>query len=234
MNPSKTNTSSSKNSTGSSSDQRTTSTRPNSESEYSCRSSSHLDVHDDMVELGGPGFVQIIHKYLVQHGEICIPKGFVREYGDEDDEDNGDSEGDGESEEIRADITRKGKISITPGGLETQERAIAVQRDFKSSNNYPFFTIGIQPSYVDHKYLPIPSYFEGKEELKELENIKLKVVPNYGRSWIVHLPTWGQAHGTRFSKGVSKFLKDNEVKVGDVCVFEMVTKKTARVHILRS
>ncbi|KAI3908824.1 hypothetical protein MKW98_029374 [Papaver atlanticum] len=159
------------------------------------------------------------------------------EAGDNDDSE--DDSNDEEREEFRDGPVRKKNRSITRGGLRTQERAIEIEKGFKSLRNNPFFTIGLQPSYVSHKFLPIPANFEGKEELWKLENIRLDVVPN-GGSWIVFLITMGRGQGIRFSKGVPRFLKDNNLKEGDVCLFEMVAKKKsgfyeyARVHIFRS
>ncbi|RZC67555.1 hypothetical protein C5167_011242 [Papaver somniferum] len=167
---------------------------------------------------------------------------YVEASDDNDDNDeSGDDSDDEECEQIRVGLTREKNRSITARGLETHDRAIGIKRGFKSSKQYPFFAIGLQPSYVNHKYLPIPSDFEGKEELGKLETISLNVVEDYGRSWIVHIFTNGRdLQGIRFCKGVSRFLRDNNLKEGDVCVFEMVTKKKsssieyARVHIFRS
>ncbi|XP_026434992.1 B3 domain-containing transcription factor VRN1-like isoform X2 [Papaver somniferum] len=159
----------------------------------------------------------------------------------DDNDESGDDSDDEECGQIRVGLTREKNRSITARGLETHDRAIGIKRGFKSSKQYPFFAIGLQPSYVDHKYLPIPSDFEGKEELGKLETIRLDVVEEYGRSWIVHVFTNGRdLQGIRFCKGVSRFPRDNNLKEGDVCVFEMVTKKKsssikyARVHIFRS
>ncbi|XP_026388049.1 putative B3 domain-containing protein At5g66980 [Papaver somniferum] len=125
---------------------------------------------------------------------------------DGDNDDSEDDSNDEEREEFRDDPVRKKNRSITHGSLRTQERAIEIERGFKSSRNNPFFTIGLQPSYVSHKFLPIPANFEGKEELRKLENIRLDVVPN-GGSWIVFLITMGRGQGIRFIKVFLGFLK---------------------------
>ncbi|KAI3888881.1 hypothetical protein MKX03_036065, partial [Papaver bracteatum] len=72
---------------------------------------------------------------------------------DSDNDDSEDDNNDEEREEFRDDPMRKKNRSITHGGLRTQERAIEIERGFKSSRNNPFFAIGLQPSYVSHKFL---------------------------------------------------------------------------------
>ncbi|MCL7034025.1 hypothetical protein MKW94_006106 [Papaver nudicaule] len=137
-------------------------------------------------------------------------------------------------------LPRKHRLSMTRGGLRTQERAFEVNMSFESPEKYPFYTVGLQSSYIFHKYLPVPATFEGKEVLGKMDNMRLEVVPNDGRSWVVHSSGPRQGHVIRFSRGVAKFLRDNNLREGDVCVFEWVTKKKAcvyeyaRVHIFRS
>ncbi|KAI3888885.1 hypothetical protein MKX03_036069 [Papaver bracteatum] len=157
---------------------------------------------------------------VLKYEEISQFKVRICQLSDEDgdNDDSEDDKNDEEREEFRDDPMRKKNRSITHGGLRTQEREIEIERGFKSSRNNLFFAIGLQPSYVSHKFLPIPANFEGKEELRKLENIRLDVVPN-GGSWIVFLITMGRGQGIRFSKGVPRFLKDNNLKEGDMTEF---------------
>ncbi|KAL6993679.1 60S ribosomal protein L7-like 1 [Sarracenia purpurea var. burkii] len=104
------------------------------------------------------------------------------------------------------------KESATPNvGFRALQRA----RDFKSES--PFFTISMKSSYV---YGSVTLYIPRDFAQKYLwwENVILQV--SDGRTWSVKL--YRAMRGDQFSLGWVSFVQDNNLKVGDVCVFELI------------
>nr|XP_010315610.1 uncharacterized protein LOC101244431 isoform X3 [Solanum lycopersicum] len=88
---------------------------------------------------------------------------------------------------------------------------------FKSKN--PFIISFMQPSYVSASFnLSIPLKFARKYFLENNGNLVLRV-PGIG-SWSVKC-TLGMTNG-KVGSGWKAFVQDNKLKVGDVCVFEVL------------
>ncbi|XVF15648.1 hypothetical protein REPUB_Repub09cG0172600 [Reevesia pubescens] len=110
--------------------------------------------------------------------------------------------------------------------LTSHEKAIAIQRarDFKSEN--PFFKVVMQPAYLKYgcsvniPYKFVKTYLDEKED-----QVILQV--SDGRNWIVkfsvNVVTSGQ-HKAKFSHTWKDFARDNNLEVGDVCVFELINR----------
>ncbi|KAI4313559.1 hypothetical protein L6164_026524 [Bauhinia variegata] len=98
--------------------------------------------------------------------------------------------------------------------LTATEKTEALKRakSFRSEN--PFFTLIIQPSYVSNNSpLNIPSKFVEEHMEKKQGTVILEVLG--GRTWSATYI------GHKMCSGWYKFARDNNLKVGDVCVFEM-------------
>lgn len=102
-------------------------------------------------------------------------------------------------------------------------RALISASSFKSEN--PFFKVVMQPSHVSGKcYLVMPIKFAKRHLKKECGVVQLEVLD--GRTWPARykIPIIGV--------GWEKFVMDNGLNVGHVCVFEMIGR-TFKVHIFR-
>ncbi|XP_065878967.1 B3 domain-containing protein Os03g0620400-like isoform X3 [Euphorbia lathyris] len=119
-------------------------------------------------------------------------------------------------------IQRENKTSSTNKKLIKEEKKKVVEKalsNFQPEN--PSFTIIIQPSYVD-SFLVIPSRFAKKYINKEVANIILNSVDQ--RTWSVDYVEIkiGGLKVARLCRGWRKFVEDNHLKVGDVCIFELI------------
>uniref|UniRef100_A0A151UHX6 B3 domain-containing protein Os11g0197600 family n=1 Tax=Cajanus cajan TaxID=3821 RepID=A0A151UHX6_CAJCA len=80
----------------------------------------------------------------------------------------------------------------------------------------PFFTLVMKPTYIIGYYLDIPREFS-KQYLKRTHAVVILEVLD-GRSWPVIYSA------PRINGGWQKFASENNLKVGDVCVFELIQK----------
>ncbi|WVY96619.1 hypothetical protein V8G54_028770, partial [Vigna mungo] len=107
-----------------------------------------------------------------------------------------------------------------------QTKAREVACNFISCN--PFFTVAIKPSLAMEYRLYVPD-LEGIIEKK-----KYVVLQRGERLWKVKL-LYNKGCFSRYSfgAGVHLFLTENELKVGDVCIFELISKKNCifKVHV---
>lgn len=113
-----------------------------------------------------------------------------------------------------------------------RQRAIELGDEFQSEN--PFFTIVLQPSYITHKYLPIPASFDQTHMFSLGKRIKAQTEEKEGY-WLLSFP---KNYLGRLTVGVGSFLKDNDLVVGDVITMELMQEITsiyldAKVHIFR-
>ncbi|KAK3412462.1 hypothetical protein EUGRSUZ_I01211 [Eucalyptus grandis] len=111
---------------------------------------------------------------------------------------------------------------------EENARLEAVKETFTS--DFPFFMSYMRRSTVEKaKLLPVPSKFAKEHFLWRRTNIVLRDAE--GQTWKVAHHCNGKRH--YFSRGWRAFLYDNELKIGDVCIFEVRNKKEVQVHIYR-
>ncbi|XP_074321615.1 B3 domain-containing protein Os04g0386900-like [Silene latifolia] len=97
----------------------------------------------------------------------------------------------------------------------------------------PFFDVTMCKSYIQN-HLPLPTKFI---ELLP-ENVSVPVILTHGsRSWTIKYSSH-QYSQKRFYKGWKKFVDDNMLKIGDVCLFEIIschaTLIKLKVQILRA
>ncbi|MCL7052189.1 hypothetical protein MKW94_021466 [Papaver nudicaule] len=101
---------------------------------------------------------------------------------------------------------------------------------FKPEN--PFFKLIIQASHIK-RGVTVPAVFAAAH-LTSITQIMITVRVSDGRSWevkyIFRAPT-----ERRLSQGWNKFAADNDLKEGDVCVFELIDREKIElnVHIFR-
>ncbi|KAL6285873.1 hypothetical protein ACE6H2_010263 [Prunus campanulata] len=100
---------------------------------------------------------------------------------------------------------------VTESGTD---RALQRARAFRSE--YPSSTVVMHPSYIRARYLNVGAKFIKKHLLnRSRDNAILRV--SDGRTWPVSLGQQGK--GVRFQTGWMKFVQDNQLEIGDVCVF---------------
>ncbi|XP_027364811.1 B3 domain-containing transcription factor VRN1-like [Abrus precatorius] len=97
-------------------------------------------------------------------------------------------------------------------GSSAWERANA----FHSEN--PFFIREMHPSYVQKYFLVIPGHFIKSSQPEGDDSVTLCVSEE--RSWGVKFKTNRNNEQVMFTTGWMNFVKDNNLKIGDVCVFE--------------
>ncbi|PIA56140.1 hypothetical protein AQUCO_00700471v1 [Aquilegia coerulea] len=98
----------------------------------------------------------------------------------------------------------------------------------KQKDGVRSFRVVIKASYLG--YLRIPTHFTKRYLTDSLRNLTLEV--SEGHRWLVGCILY-RGHGIRLSKGWKMFVKENSLKVGDVCVFEMIKHALWKVHISR-
>ncbi|XP_047319135.1 B3 domain-containing protein Os03g0620400-like [Impatiens glandulifera] len=105
-------------------------------------------------------------------------------------------------------------IGLVP--MEVKMTAIKRVSSFKS--DHPFFVIFMSPSYVSGKYrLYLPAQFV-RTYLRHLPaSVTLRISDE--RIWLVGS---GGKGPEKFSLAWGSFARDNKLKVGDVCVFELI------------
>ncbi|KAG5535734.1 hypothetical protein RHGRI_023482 [Rhododendron griersonianum] len=110
-------------------------------------------------------------------------------------------------------------VKMLSATANMNSRALERARDFKSKK--PFFTVHMQPSYVSGKSsLNMPLNFVKKYLGHHHKNISLKI--SDGMIWSVRsYPSF--VNGKR-SLAWRQFARDNNLKVGDICIFELMSK----------
>ncbi|XP_039012466.1 putative B3 domain-containing protein Os03g0621600 [Hibiscus syriacus] len=108
-------------------------------------------------------------------------------------------------------------------------KALQIASAFKSEN--PFFVIVLQPSYVNSNRVCIPTNF-ARQYLSKMHNEVILLLSN-GKSWPVICSQYrtGPKPHVKFGTGWRKFSVDNNLEVGDACVFELVEGAESSMNI---
>ncbi|KAL6224715.1 hypothetical protein ACLB2K_003570 [Fragaria x ananassa] len=110
--------------------------------------------------------------------------------------------------------------------------ATALQRAkaFKSEN--AFIMIFMEPSYIDRYSVSIPFRFVMNFAKFRQQAVKLLVGD---RSWPARLNVFSLYGKAKISSGWHEFVKENHLRLGDVCIFELmkVNDLVPKVHIFR-
>ncbi|KAH7850740.1 hypothetical protein Vadar_002284 [Vaccinium darrowii] len=112
--------------------------------------------------------------------------------------------------------------SRTPAKMQSltanvNSTALERAQNFKAKN--PFFVVQMQPSYITQS-LEIPRSFVKNYLRNNQKNIILQI--SDGTTWSARCYT--QTMKGRCRLGWASFVLDNNLKVGDACVFELVSK----------
>ncbi|KAL1295773.1 hypothetical protein HN51_056615 [Arachis hypogaea] len=126
--------------------------------------------------------------------------------------------------------TMRGEKNVTTSlSLNWPREPRAREEANKFVSNNPFFTVLIKPSHITQYLLSIPG-LEGYVD-KEVKYVKLE---NGDRSWPVKMLSCSKTPSNRFlSAGWNLFAQENELKPGDVCIFELVNMQDLvfKVHV---
>ncbi|KAF4380717.1 hypothetical protein CsatB_024445 [Cannabis sativa] len=136
-----------------------------------------------------------------------------------------DSPSKSSGDEFATTTPKKMKYGIpkTMKTLNTIERAIALQRTNAFTSEHPFFKMVMQPYYILGKNLNFPHLFaQIYLNNNRFCDVTLKV-QNKNKTW--HVKYAYREHKSaapRFQGGWRSFVVDNNLKVGDVCVFVLL------------
>ncbi|KAJ4843259.1 hypothetical protein Tsubulata_009862 [Turnera subulata] len=112
-------------------------------------------------------------------------------------------------------------------------RALSRASAFKSTN--PFFKVVMQPSFVQDGYrLAVPSGFAREHFPKRSgDNDIILSLSDTARTWRAnyYLNIEREKTRVRFFGGWKEFVEDNNMGVGDVCVFELINEKYMMFHV---
>ncbi|KAL4653426.1 hypothetical protein ACB092_01G302500 [Castanea dentata] len=101
-----------------------------------------------------------------------------------------------------------------------KDRALQRVRAFESKN--PFFMVVMQPSYVyPGDSLSIPSSF-AKKYMRKMSGEFVILRYFNGGTCSVKFSFYKAQTKAKFRQGWKKFARDNNLKVGDVCIFELI------------
>ncbi|KAI3984617.1 hypothetical protein MKX01_003980 [Papaver californicum] len=111
------------------------------------------------------------------------------------------------------------------------QATLEAAEEFKSEN--PFFKIVMQASYIERQLVRVPVVF-ATSHFTNITQMMITLRVSDGRTWEVGYVSRAP-NERRLSQGWRKFVVDNELKEGDVCVFELVDRKKFKmnVHIFR-
>ncbi|XVE82718.1 hypothetical protein DITRI_Ditri16bG0028500 [Diplodiscus trichospermus] len=129
------------------------------------------------------------------------------------------------------------KACETAPQISLKARKRAHQRALAFTSENPFFVVVLQPSYIRMDALHISNQFASRHFNGTLTNVDVILCLSNGKSWPVeyHQRSTGNQNG-RICNGWRFFVRDNNLKVGDVCVFEMTdySKICFKVTIFRA
>ncbi|OMO60046.1 hypothetical protein CCACVL1_24433 [Corchorus capsularis] len=113
-------------------------------------------------------------------------------------------------------------------------KALQLARAFRSEN--PSFTVVMQPSYVHTSLVCIPENFAMRyfKKMQPKMNHEVLLCLSDGKSWPVkYYQLTDTGRSAKFCCGWKQFALDNDLEVGNVCVFEMVAETSFKVTIYR-
>ncbi|KAI3966130.1 hypothetical protein MKW92_019971 [Papaver armeniacum] len=111
------------------------------------------------------------------------------------------------------------------------QATLEAAEDFTSEN--PFFKVVMQASYIEGQLMRVPAVF-ATSHLRNITETTITLMVSDGRTWKVRYVSRSPTD-KRLSHGWCKFVADNDLKEGNVCVFELIDRKKIEmiVHIFR-
>ncbi|KAF8019542.1 hypothetical protein BT93_G0281 [Corymbia citriodora subsp. variegata] len=117
------------------------------------------------------------------------------------------------------------------GGPKSSWPLSSFESTSKFDLEYPFFKVKVKPSYVNHYKVNVPRSFimQHIREIKEIVTLR-----HSDRTWPVKLRSYPS--GATFSAGWIAFVRGTHLRVGNVCVFELIDRVDIvfRVYIFSS
>ncbi|KAI4357357.1 hypothetical protein L6164_001310 [Bauhinia variegata] len=111
---------------------------------------------------------------------------------------------------------RKGKVSNTKKSSDLEKAS-----QFRSEN--PRFSVVMQPSYVNRYILNLPSNFS-KQHMGAKNGCASLMVSGESRTWTIKYHFNLATKQSILTTGWKAFARDNKLKVGDICVFELINR----------
>ncbi|ONH96658.1 hypothetical protein PRUPE_7G144000 [Prunus persica] len=112
------------------------------------------------------------------------------------------------------------ETSMHPLATTSTGKTIALQRDNSFNSEKPFFKVALWNSYMDRGVMCLPKNFVKTHLTRHRANVTLRV--SDGRTWPVNLIFEGERG--KLGGGFMAFCRDNNLKVGDMCVFVLINK----------
>ncbi|KAK4603640.1 hypothetical protein RGQ29_012233 [Quercus rubra] len=126
------------------------------------------------------------------------------------------------AEECSGATKRCPKSEIIERTLSASEKDRALQRVRAFESKNPFFMVVMQPSYVyPGNSLSISSSF-AKKYMRKMSGEFVILRSFNGGTWCVKFSFYKAQTKAKFRQGWKKFAQDNNLKVGDVCIFELI------------
>lgn len=121
---------------------------------------------------------------------------------------------------------------VDGSGHETGEEDEFFQEIRKFRSKFPFFEQLMDRKKLKRADFYIPSYFSQKH--LRIGEMKTKMIlrNEKGNLWEVTVHPYRK--GAYFGEGWTFFSKENKLKAGDRCIFQLVKKTEMQVHIFRS
>ncbi|KAK7256215.1 hypothetical protein RIF29_29653 [Crotalaria pallida] len=132
-----------------------------------------------------------------------------------------------ETDKSNCSTSRKKPVTVA----DEQTTALDRARSFKPFN--PSFLVVMHPSYINTHGLGLPAKFCKRHfDLdKKGGDINLQVSNDRVRVWQARYLKRAKRNMFLLSGGWKAFAKDNNLKVGDICIFELIEKITLTFHV---
>ncbi|GAB2253962.1 hypothetical protein Droror1_Dr00021771 [Drosera rotundifolia] len=169
--------------------------------------------------------------YLLESSESLEPKGEEREVEAEEEvvvkeeveveaEEEEDDEDEGISSWSWRTLNDKRKPAKRQRRFYPYDKEMLMRNARASAGKIPSFIVKMRPSYVKYMYrLNVPRVFENKFLGKDKNTVKSVILQNEKRkTWLV------KSMSGKFSTGWKEFVEGNQLKVDDVCVFELIKR----------
>ncbi|XP_039122859.1 B3 domain-containing protein Os01g0723500-like [Dioscorea cayenensis subsp. rotundata] len=112
-----------------------------------------------------------------------------------------------------------------------EERSQAPETANSFTSKFPFATVKLCRSHITQPYVMRLPYAFSRTHLPRKKLVLIMKDPNMKSSEVTYIPQKGDADF--LSAGWHNFFRGNGLKLGDVCVFELVKPRQLNVHIFR-
>ncbi|RZC76665.1 hypothetical protein C5167_000814 [Papaver somniferum] len=131
---------------------------------------------------------------------------------------------DREKIQMNVHIFRLQKRFVTP---EMKNYAAGFQATLEAAKGFtsenPFFKVVMHTAYINGGMVTVPAVF-ATSHLTNIKQMMITLRVSDGRTWEVVYVSQTPTNG-RISQGWAEFVADNDLKEGDVCVFELVDRR---------